>query len=44
MRLWPSEADSFTNQNNEVRKYRRLKNIAALLLAAVYFNCVWLAG
>ncbi|MGI6088173.1 MAG: hypothetical protein ACOYCD_09595 [Kiritimatiellia bacterium] len=25
-------------------KYRRLKNMVALLLAVIYFNCTWLAG
>jgi hypothetical protein len=35
---------SYNLEDIRVLKYRRLKNMAALLLAVIYFNCVWLAG
>ncbi len=31
-------------RGHRVLTYRRLKNMVALLLAVIYFNCVWLAG
>jgi len=35
---------SYNLEDIRVLKYRRLKNMIALLLAVIYFNCVWLAG
>ena len=35
---------SYNLEDIRVLKYRRLKNMVALLLAVIYFNCVWLAG
>lgn len=35
---------SYNLEDVRVLTYRRLKNMVALLLAVIYFNCVWLAG
>lgn len=35
---------SYNIEDIRVLKYQRLKNMIALLLAVIYFNCVWLAG
>ena len=35
---------SYNLEDIRVLRYQRLKNMLALLLAVVYFNCVWLAG
>lgn len=35
---------SYNLEDIRVLKYRRLKNMVALLLAVIYFNCVWLGG
>ena len=35
---------SYNLEDIRVLKCRRLKNMVALLLAVIYFNCVWLAG
>jgi len=35
---------SYNLEDIRVLTYRRLKNMVALLLAVIYFNCVWLAG
>ncbi len=35
---------SYNLEDIRVLKYRRLKNMVALLLAVIYFNCTWLAG
>lgn len=35
---------SYNLEDIRVLKYRRLKNMVALLLAVIYFNGVWLAG
>ncbi len=34
---------SYNLEDVRVLTYRRLKNMVALLLAVIYFNCVWLA-
>ena len=35
---------SYNLEDIRVLKYRRLKNMVALLLAVIYFNCAWLGG
>jgi hypothetical protein len=35
---------SYNLEDIRVMRYQRLKNMLALLLAVVYFTCVWLAG
>ena len=35
---------SYNLEDIRVLRYRRLKNMVALLLAVIHFNCVWLAG
>ncbi len=35
---------SYNLEDIRVLRYQRLKNMVALLLAVIYFNCVWLAG
>lgn len=35
---------SYNLEDIRVLKYRRLKNMIALLLAVIYFNCAWLGG
>ncbi len=35
---------SYSLEDIRVLKYQRLKNMIAMLLAVIYFNCVWLAG
>ena len=35
---------SYNLEDIRVLKYRRLKNMVALLLAVIYFSCAWLGG
>ena len=35
---------SYNLEDIRVLRYQRLKNMLALLLAVIYFNCAWLAG
>ena len=35
---------SYNLKDIRVLRYRRLKNMVALLLAVISFNCVWLTG
>ena len=35
---------SYNLEDIRLLRYRRLKNMVALLLAVIYFNCAWLGG